>query len=391
MTHRLPGLIGAFMVLFGALLYVVFDGYLRVLRLACRFTPHRGGVEYEVATGAPLVTICVLITVHNEAQQIVARVQNVLSQDYPAELLEVVIASDGSTDDLESVVTENFGDQVRVIHSELQVGKSTMQNRALESIQSSVVQFTDAATRFAPGFLREIAKPFADERVGAVQAHLLFVPRDPSTGPASQARYWRAELEIRQLEDRLGILAVTSGACVAMRRELWRPLDPAFGEDCIIPLDVILQSRKVVYAAAAIAHELEGEEFENVVKSRTRMTLRNWQATWSRSELLNPFALPGYALALWSHKLLRWLTPVWLLGLSLSALALPLVSSRRLFLLPAGAVLAFYLLALVGGLAKAKGARVPVCASIYAFILANLGFLGGLIQAARGHTITRYR
>lgn len=385
-----PWVLTTLAVVFAGLLYFIYDGYLRLLRIIHRLAPHADRVPGQQEGGAP-PAVAVLITVHNEAHQIVERVQNVLDQGYPRGLLDIVLASDGSTDELASVVAEHFGDDVRLVQADQQVGKSLIQNRAVESIGASIVLFSDADTRFASGFLEALVAPFSDPSVGAVQAHLLFVPADASTPVASQERYWRSELEIRQLESDLGILAVTSGCCVAVRRNLWRPLDPEFGEDCIIPLDVVSQSRKVVYAADAVAYEPADKEFDDVIGTRTRMTVRNWQATWSRSALLNPFVHPGYAFALWSHKVLRWLSPVWLIGLSVCTFALPFSSSWRLLALPAAGLLAFYLLALVGAVADTRSRRVPACAPIYAFMLANIGFLGGLMKAVRGHTVSLYR
>jgi len=382
-------LLTALLVLFAGLLYYVYDGYLRLLRVVHHFAPRHDPVAVRADSALPSVAI--LIAVHNEAHQILERVGNVLSQDYTPALVEVVLASDGSTDDLRGIVAEHFGEAVRFVHSNERVGKSEIQNRAIESIDATIVVFSDADTRFAPGFLRALVAPFADESVGAVQAHLLFVPADPSEPVSGQGRYWRAELEIRQLEADLGVLAVASGACIAMRRHLWRPLDPAFGDDCVIPLDVVSQSKTVAYAANAIAYEPAEATSDHVVRSRERMTLRNWQGTWSRPALLNPFVHPGYAGALWSHKLLRWLSPVWLIGFSTCALALPFVSTHSFFLIPAGAVVTFCMLGLVGAVAQARSRRVPICTSIHHFLLANLGFLRGLLRAMRGDTITRYR
>jgi len=382
-------LLTALLLLFAGLLYFVYDGYLRLLRVIHHFA-HRS--EPVVSrTDADRPSIAVLIAVHNEAHQIVERVENVLAQDYTEGLVQVVLASDGSTDDVCGVVGERFGGAVRVVHSAERLGKSGIQNLAVESIDTEIVLFSDADTRFAPGFLRALVAPFADESVGAVQAHLLFVPADPSAPVSGQGRYWRSELEIRQLEADLGVLAVASGACIAMRRQLWCPLDPAFGDDCVIPLDVVSQSKKVAYAAQAVAFEPAEEDTDHVVRARERMTLRNWQGTWSRPALLNPFVHPGYAGALWSHKLLRWLSPVWLIGFSFSALALPFVSTHRLFVLPAVAVALFCVLALVGAIAQARSSRVPICTSIHHFVLANVGFLRGLVRAMRGDSITRYR
>lgn len=383
-----PSILAALALVFLGLLYYVYDGYLRLLQLLGKVTPDRNARPPTNDEAPP--ELAVLITVHNEAHQIVERVQNVLRQGYPLERLDVVVASDGSTDDLATLVTEHFGEAVRVVHSDDRVGKSRMQNQAIETIRAPFVLFSDADTRFTPGFLSELVKPFADPSVGAVQANLLFIAPDTASFSAGQSRYWRSELAIRRAEAHMGILAVASGACIAVRRDLWRPLDPGYGEDCIVPLDVVLQSRRVAYAEHAIAHEPADDALEPVIRNRARMTLRNWQGTCSRPSLLNPLRHPGYALALWSHKLLRWLSPLWILGLSVCAFALPVLSMQMPYLLLATVMLAFYLLALVGGIAAHRSRTVPVGTTAYTFALANIGFLGGLALAARGRTVSQY-
>lgn len=377
----------AMALLFSGLLYFVYAGYLQLLRILCFLRPDHTPPRTTVP--AELGEVAVLITVHNEAAQIVERVENILDQEYPVGLLDIVVASDGSTDGLAAAV-EPFGDAVRLVHVDHRVGKSIIQNRAMETIRAPIVLLTDADTRFAPDFLQAVVKPFADRSVGAVQAHLLFVPVG-STTRTGQSRYWRSELQIRQSEAELGILAVASGSCIALRRDLWRPLDADHGEDCVVPLDVVLQARTVAYASEAIASEPADDDLENLIRTRARMTVRNWQGTFSRSRLLNPFRHPGYAFALCSHKVLRWLSPIWLVGLTVCALALPLLSARPLAYVLAGAVSALYLAALAGALASARSLTVPILSEAHGFMLANLGFLYGLVLAARGRTISHYR
>lgn len=370
-----------------AMLYLVYDGYLRLLQM-WRALARPEIPQYPPVVDAPALTT--VIAVFNEAHQLGARIQNILDQDYPEDALDIVIASDGSTDDLAGVMAD-FAGKARVVASDERVGKSEIQNRAVETSSAAILLFSDASTRFSPGFLRAVVTPFADQQVGAVQGHLLFTAHGVDSPLASQGRYWRKELRIRQLESELGVLAVSSGACIATRRELWRPLDPTVGEDCVIPLDVVSQSSKVRYADSAVAVEPAPNDLEDLITNRARMTLRNWQGTWSRPALLNPLKHPGYAFALWCHKLLRWLSPIWLVMLTLSAALLPLAASAPIAWLPAAAMLAFYLCGTIGWVASASGRHVPGGTAIYVFILANAGFLAGLFKAARGTRITRYR
>ena len=172
-----------------------------------------------------------------------------------------------------------------------------------------VVIFTDAGSRFEPDFIRRIVAVFSDPSVGAADGHLLFTSDNDNQIAQSQGFYWRYELSLREAESRLGILAVASGACLAVRKQVFRRMDLSIGEDCIVPLDVVTQGLRVVHVPEAIAYDAMENDPEREFRTRVRMTLRNWQGTWSRPQLLNPYKYPGYAFALWSHKLFRWLSP----------------------------------------------------------------------------------
>lgn len=376
-------------VLFGvcfSLLYFIYDGYKRVLFLlgivlrSEKVLVHRN-VNYEVS---------VLVTVHNEADQIKERLLNILNTSYPADKVEVLVASDGSEDGTDEAVQSLRDERIRLFRPEHRVGKTETQNLAIAEARGEIIVFSDADTRFQKDFLQNIVAPFKDARVGAVDGHLLFSSDGEGKIAQSQGYYWKYELEVRQLESKAGILAVASGACLAVRKNLFRKMAPTTGEDCIVPLDVVLQGYKVVHAADAIAVDRMGSDGKQEFKARVRMTLRNWQGTWSRAELLNPFAHPGYAFALWSHKILRWLSPFFLIVMSLSAL---IGAFYGIVFLQFGAVglFLFYVMAFFGWWSEKSGCHIPFAHVAYSFMLANAGFLAGIVKAITGKKIYTYR
>jgi len=185
------------------------------------------------------------------------------------------------------------------------------------------------------------------------------------------------------------MLAVSSGACMAIRKSLFNKIEGAYGEDCIIPLDVILSKHYVVHASNAIAYDRMECEVETELSTRSRMTLRNWQGTWSKKTLLNPFKFPSYSFSLWSHKVLRWLSPIFILILSISAFIL---SSDSIFYWYISlAVFSFYMAGIVGWVAGLKGLSIPIISNIYVFILANIGFMIGLFGVIKGKHLRIYR
>jgi len=205
----------------------------------------------------------------------------------------------------------------------------------------------------------------------------------------NQGFYWRYELKLREQESRLGLLAVASGACMAVRRQLFRQMTAAYGEDCILPLDVVSQGATFVHVPQARAVDRMASSQEGELATRSRMTLRNWQGTWAYPHLLNPFKSPGYAFALWSHKILRWCAPLFL---ATASLAVSLLAAHSLFYgLAAAGFAGFYLMALSGWWAQRRKLRWPLVHTAYSFLLANLGFALGLWRALRGEQIRKYK
>ena len=270
-------------------------------------------------------------------------------------------------------------------------GKSAAQNTAVQRARGEVLVFTDSDTRFTPRFLYELTRPLTDPAVGAVDGHLIFVPPEYKDamhmGP--QSLYWKYELKLRHSESELGLLAVTSGACMAVRRELFKPLPSTVGEDCVVPLDVITAKRKVIHAQHALAYDIISEDLQTEFKARVRMTLRNWDGTWRYRHLLNPMLSPTYAFALWSHKVLRWLSPLFL-GLG-TVSALSLAAFSQIFGFVSAIFIAFYLVGAAGWLsARYDMPKIPFASTVLSFLMVNVSFLVGLLNYYRGKTIGAY-
>ena len=374
------------------ILYWIYDGYGRCLQILNLLRRMTRAADTKAVSSIEQVwpTITILVTVHNEAAVIRARIENLLLCDYPADRFSIFVASDGSTDATNSIVKSFASDRVQ-LHESPGLGKTGTQNVAIRSIDSELVAFTDADIQFDPAWLKQIAGRFRDVRVGAVDGRLLYGSDATDAMQASQGFYWNYELKLRHLESQLGILAVVAGACFAVRRTLLLPMDPAIGEDCIVPLDVAMQGFRIVHEPLAKAFDSYEPDSAFTLRRRIRMTLRNWQGTWTRPQLLNPLRYPGFAFALWSHKLLRWLSPFFLAMATCSSLAMvvlqPGLVSSAIFA-PFGLL---FVLAACGWLSLRRRFRVPGAGTAYSFVLANTAFLIGIWRAVTGHRIHSYR
>jgi len=332
--------------------------------------------------------VSIIIPVHNEQQKIAAKLENCLELLYPQDRMEILVASDGSTDRTEEIV-ERFlarDSRIRWLQSDQRVGKSGVQNLAAAEARGDILFFTDTNTAMTPGVLRTMIDDLADPSVGLVTATVHFGhPQDAVE--KGQGFYWRYELFLRTAESDLGILATGSGQALAVRRELFRPLPPFYGDDCIMPLDVRLQGFKVIQDREATVYDAMPHSIEGELRARIRITARNWTGTIARPAILNPLQFPLTALGLVSHKLLRWLTPFFL--------AIVFLSNTLLALEGRAVVLwwlqvAFYFSAFVGWELTRKQRPAWAFGYPFSFCLANVGFLLGMVKVLRNQKIVAY-
>jgi cellulose synthase/poly-beta-1,6-N-acetylglucosamine synthase-like glycosyltransferase len=336
--------------------------------------------------GPPLVSV--IVAAHDEEEHIGAKLEDCLRWTYPRQLMEIIVASDGSTDSTEKIVAA-YGvrdPRIRLLCVE-RGGKSQAQNRAVREAKGEILFFTDVNTRTRPDLLELLVRNFQDPEVGMVTATVHFVQPDGAVSNG-QGLYWRYELFLREAESALGVLATGSGQALALRRPLFREMPTFYGDDCVLPLDVRLQGYRVLQDAQALVFDAMPHSIEGELRARVRMTTRNWTGTLSRFRILNPFRFPLTSCALISHKLLRWLTPFFLLAVLFCN---TLLLFRSQFLLLGILQAVFYTAALVGWLRTRKARRPGLFAYPFSFCLANLGFFLGLVMVVRNEKIAAYQ
>ena len=369
------------------MLVYLYGGYALLLQILTWFKI--GSPVEKEAEDVFFPKLTVLLTVYNEEDKIEARINNILACEYPRDKVQVLVASDGSTDMTDKLVLGMEDERVMLFRPKERKGKTDTQNQAIKLAFGDILVFTDAGTWFDTRFLKEIVRPFSDPLVGGVDGHLKFIAHGSSGVSQSQGFYWSQELLIRKLESCLGMLAVASGACMAMRTTLFQPMVETVGEDCLVPLDIVSQGYFMVHADKALAFDRMEHDSLSEFRTRVRMTLRNWQGTWLYPQLLNPFKNPRVAFSLWSHKVLRWLSPCFLILWLLAGISIYWSSSSFYWLgvFP----LIFMFLALLGVISNYFNQSIPVASGVYSFCLANAGFLVGVIKAVIGKKVTSYR
>jgi len=369
------------------LLAYTWIGYpvLLYVRLLLMRLPQRSRLK----TPHPTPSFSIIVAVHNEEARIDQKLENCLTLEYPNDAVEILVASDGSTDGTERKVERWEAHDVRVhlLRTEGRAGKSGAQNVAVAQARGDLLLFTDAETALQPDLLQRFAANFADPEIGLVAPVVQFGSSDGAVSQG-QGAYWRFEILLRQLESDIGILATASGSAFAIRRDLFRPIPPQFGDDCTIPLEIRSQGFKAIQDAQAIVFDEMPHSVAGELRTRIRMTARNWSGILSCPALLNPFRFPGTAWGLVSHKFLRWLTPF--------SLTAAFLSNLMLLNRPVWAALwilqvCFYIAALAGWKRSGSGGRQSFVGYPFAFCLANLGFLLGVVGGIRGQRIIAYK
>jgi len=341
---------------------------------------------YQTGDITPSVTL--IIAAHNEADVIEAKLQNVLSLDYPADCLNVVIASDGSTDGTNEIVQRYVGERVTLLALPRQ-GKAPALDAAVKAATGDILVFSDANSMYAPQAIREIVRPFADPSVGGVAGNQVYLDPERGTGGDGEKMYWNFDRLLKEFQSRAGNVTSATGAIYAIRRELYQPVIGGVTDDFYISTGVIAQHRRLVFSADAIAYEAVAGETGKEFNRKVRITTRGLQAVLSRRELLNPFQHGFYSLQLLSHKVLRRLA---VLPLIVVFVLSPLLWAKGwLYRLALLGQLAFYGLAALGALLENTrlGQKKPLAIPYY-FCMVNAACLVAAANIVRGRRIERW-
>jgi cellulose synthase/poly-beta-1,6-N-acetylglucosamine synthase-like glycosyltransferase len=365
------------------LLAWAYVGYPTLVALLARLRPWRPNPTQRTPS------LSVAIAVHNGSDVIAERVANALAQgsdDTPVG--EVLVGSDGSTDGTDRVVEDlaRHDPRIRLIVLP-RAGQTPTQRALVEAATTEVVVLSDAETRFEPGCLARLADAFRDPRVGAATGRLEWRDEGATATSSNEGLYWRYERRVREIESRADCLTAVTGALLAIRRSSYRPVPATFSMDHLLPLYVREAGGTVLYVGDAVATDRPISGLREQFRNRSRTATRGIRANLSMVGRLAPWRHPRIALAVWSHKLLRWATP-WLLLVALGAGAIEAATGS----VPAIAVVATLvvgsLAAAVGHVIASSGRRPPrPLAFARAFGIVNLAFARAWIDVLRGRQI----
>ncbi len=344
-----------------------------------RFLFRRSGRRVPMPSDSELPSVSLVIPAYNEEAVIAEKLKNALALDYPADKLEIVVGSDGSDDRTNEIVGQFADRGVKLAAYPERRGKPSVINDTVERATGEIVVLSDATTLIDADAVRRVVRRFLDPKVGAVNGELRF--ESPDSEYRGEGLYWRYEVMLKFMENRLGVVLGSSGALCAVRKTQYRPIPPnCICDDFLITMNMIIDGHRAVYDPEARSTEQTAASVEQEVRRRERIGAGNFQALRWTLPLLSPTRgwMPFCYL---SHKIFKWTT--WLFMLAAFATNAALVIHplyRGLFV----GQLAFYCLAGLG----AAGVKAPLLGrlarALYYFVAMHLALFRGFVRYVTG-------
>ncbi|MDH5231211.1 MAG: glycosyltransferase family 2 protein [Gammaproteobacteria bacterium] len=294
------------------------------------------------STSQPFITF--IITAFNEEQNIKEKIENTLEINFPETQREILVASDGSTDATNDIVRAFANNNVKLIEVQERKGKENAQLAAIQQAKGELLVFSDVATRIPQDALDHIVKAFNDPQIGAISSEDRFLTQDGKV--AGEGAYVKYEMWLRRLEGKVNSLVGLSGSFFACRKEICKRWDINVPSD----FNTALNSVECGFVAVSDANvlgfypNLKDEKKEYARKIRT--VIRGMAAIASKPKVLNPFQMGIFSFQVWSHKIMRWLVPWFLLVLLVSNVVC--LDAHWIYLVLLLAQLSFYSLAFFG-------------------------------------------
>lgn len=340
-----------------------------------------------IPTNVQPLSATMLIAAHNEGQNIRRKLQNALSLELGKHSLEILVVSDGSTDNTVEEVLKFQSENIHLIEITDHVGKVSAINQALPTIDSDVVIFSDADSEIHKKALVNLLRHFSDEQVGGVLGKIdVSNGRESSWASKGEALYWQYDNKIKEAESRIAGAVSAAGALYAIRRELVAPLISGIADDLLASLRVVRQHKRLVFDKdSLVAISLTGSikrEFDR----RVRLTEQGFRGLLFMKTLLNPFQFGFYSFQLFSHKWMRRLGPFMFVLLIINTCFL--LGENYLYNSVVLGGLIFLSIFLLGWFPIARKSKI--LSSIFFIVHGNIAMAIGVLNAIRGKETTKW-
>lgn len=330
----------------------------------------------------PKVTL--IVSCYNEVEVIKEKMANCQNIDYPADVLEIIFISDGSTDGTDELIKEYCNDQIKLIRQEGRLGKTSGLNLGVAAAAGELIVFSDANAMYQENAIKKLVRHFADSNVGLVVGAAIYTDGDDNSAAQSENSYWEYELTIKRWESDIHSVVGGDGAIYAIRRSLYDPLDAKDINDFVNPLEIIAKGYRGIFDREAICLEETAGDFNKEARRKERIVNRSFRGLMKVKRVMNPFITGFFALEIISHKLLRWLIPFFLIGIAITSI-IHSYQGMLVFQILYFLEMLFLWLAIIGFLQHQKQDLSKAFFIPYYFLMVNYFSMIGVIKALSGN------
>jgi cellulose synthase/poly-beta-1,6-N-acetylglucosamine synthase-like glycosyltransferase len=340
--------------------------------------------KHPVRRAIILPRVSIIIAAHNEENDIKAKLENALALNYPKDKMEIIVASDCSTDRTDEIV-RRFSDHGVLLHrQEERHGKTRAQHKAVSVSSGDILIFSDATTLYEPDVIHKIVRNFADPSVGCVAGQLVYVDGKSSAVGQGCRSYWSYEKLLKSWESSFNSLIGVSGCLYAVRRSCHAKLATDMIDDFVIATEIHLQGLRTIYEPEAISKEDTNHRTKDELRMRVRVIEQTMSALHRYREVLSLSAHGMFAFQLLCHKIMRYMVPLFLLAALVGNVIAMKDGSIYVYIFIAQVVC--YSMAVAGWVGDRLGVRLGPLAVPYYFALVNFATVLAFIKFCRGES-----
>ncbi len=330
--------------------------------------------------------VTLIITVHNEEARIVQKLDNALAIDYPANQLEIIVASDASTDKTHEIVSRYENEKVHLVCVNEHKGKEYAQWSAIKEAKGDILIFSDVATDIPKDAISKMVRYFDDPAIGAVSSEDRFISEDGKV--VGEGLYVRYEMWLRRMESAICSLVGLSGSFFAVRKNLCDEWDTDIPSDFNTALNCVKKGHIAISADDVHGYYKDVKENKKEFQRKVRTVLRGISAIAKKAEVLNPLKYGTFSFLVWSHKIMRWMVPVFMvLTLCISAI---LAINSTFYCIIFGLQVVFYGLVLAGFLSQTIRNNAFVKIPFF-FVESNIAIAYAIFLFFRGKRMTTWQ
>lgn len=370
-----------FWIAVGAIAYT-YAGYPLLLILIGKFRAK------PIARREFTPSVTVIIAAYNEERDLAGKLENTLALDYPKDKLEIIVTSDCSTDRTDEIVGSFASRGVRLHRQAERLGKTAAQNAAVEKASGEILLFSDATTHYRPDVLRMLAPSFADPSVGCATGTVIYAHDADSSVSHGTRSYWSYEFLLKKHESAITSLIGVCGCMYAVRKSAYVPLYHEACSDFLVATMMVRQGLRAVYEPEAVCVEEPNAMAHKELGVRVRIITQTLADLWRNRDVLNPFVKGFYAVQLLSHKVMRYIVPLFLIAILMTSAFLALHSA--FFAVVFLAQVCFYLASAASTLLVRLGVNSRWLALPHYFVITNVACLIALFKLLRGERYIKW-